>query len=782
VRYIGVAFGVGRYQPHQADEVLENQYGDCKDKHTLLAAMLGALGVKTDAVLIGAGIRFNPEVPSPAAFNHLITLATVDGKPVWLDTTAEVAPYQMLVYAIRDHQALAVPETGAARLERTPKELPFKPFQKMEAVGSLDKDGVSESKIILTLRGDEELELRAVLRQIAPAQYEQLMQNISRGMGYAGTTSHAEFSKAEETDDPITVHYGYHREKAGDWDHLRTLSQLAPIALPVPDEKDPPVRAIELGVPRVETSTAAMKLPDGWSVELPEALHAHSAYVNLDQTYRFEKGTLYAERKVEVLVEKVPQTEWKSYKKWTDAADLGNEEYVQLTRPGANKDMFTVVGGQGAREIVDGSGTAEGGGEGAKAAALVKSAYEAVQRREFATAIKNLDEAKALNEHQAGLWSTYGFASLRRGAMTEALKDYEKELELHPDAVAVYQDIVTVDVALGKHEDTIAALRLWAAAEPSNPQPTLVLVRMQMLDEDFAGAVKSADAGIAGLPEDQREDENLQMLLGTAQLKAGMKEKGAATLVTLLKSENPFILNGAAYALADENEQLDLAEKSTRAALAKLGEESREWTLDESLEVLRGKSETFLATWDTMGWVLFREGKTDEAESYIRATWVNLQNTEVGEHLGDVLLKKGEKANAVKAYELALGTISPYDAMGKKPDKQSAIEVRLKKKITAAGSSSKDLNGNYTAALQDMRKISLGSANGLNGAAEYKLLLGEHGIVRAEPAGDKKIDGGEERLKKLLLTGYWPAGLDGRLVRSAILNCHSGECELVFEP
>jgi transglutaminase-like putative cysteine protease len=43
--YIGVAFGIGRYQPHSAAEVLANQYGDCKDKHTLLASLLAAVGI-----------------------------------------------------------------------------------------------------------------------------------------------------------------------------------------------------------------------------------------------------------------------------------------------------------------------------------------------------------------------------------------------------------------------------------------------------------------------------------------------------------------------------------------------------------------------------------------------------------------------------------------------------------------------------------------------------------------------------------------------------------------
>ena len=80
IRYVGVSFGIGRFRPHSASEVLANQYGDCKDKHTLLAAMLAAAGLHADPVLIGAGIRFNSAVPSPESFNHLITHLTLDGQ------------------------------------------------------------------------------------------------------------------------------------------------------------------------------------------------------------------------------------------------------------------------------------------------------------------------------------------------------------------------------------------------------------------------------------------------------------------------------------------------------------------------------------------------------------------------------------------------------------------------------------------------------------------------------------------------------------------------------
>src|SRR5580658_7532885 len=45
-RYVSLSLGVGRYQPHASGDVLHNQYGDCKDKHTLLASLLEAEGLR----------------------------------------------------------------------------------------------------------------------------------------------------------------------------------------------------------------------------------------------------------------------------------------------------------------------------------------------------------------------------------------------------------------------------------------------------------------------------------------------------------------------------------------------------------------------------------------------------------------------------------------------------------------------------------------------------------------------------------------------------------------
>jgi hypothetical protein len=137
IHYVGLDFGIGRYQPHSADDELANEYGDCKDKHTLLAALLNATGIEAWPVLISSSRDLDPATPSPAQFDHVITLASLSGKLVWMDSTAEIAPVGVLFANLRDKQALAVPVSKPAYLERTPAELPFSQTTRFDAKGNL---------------------------------------------------------------------------------------------------------------------------------------------------------------------------------------------------------------------------------------------------------------------------------------------------------------------------------------------------------------------------------------------------------------------------------------------------------------------------------------------------------------------------------------------------------------------------------------------------------------------------------------------------------------------
>src|SRR5215213_2865154 len=69
-RYVSLSLGQGRYQPHPAADVMVNQYGDCKDKHTLLASMLAATGLRAYPVLMNSSRKLDVDMPSPGQFDH----------------------------------------------------------------------------------------------------------------------------------------------------------------------------------------------------------------------------------------------------------------------------------------------------------------------------------------------------------------------------------------------------------------------------------------------------------------------------------------------------------------------------------------------------------------------------------------------------------------------------------------------------------------------------------------------------------------------------------------
>jgi lipoprotein NlpI/transglutaminase-like putative cysteine protease len=89
IRYFSVSLGESSHRPAPPNIVLQRRYGDCKDKSLLLTTLLKALGIQSEPVLLDALRRKAPAklLPSPAAFDHVIVRADVEGKAFYLDPT-----------------------------------------------------------------------------------------------------------------------------------------------------------------------------------------------------------------------------------------------------------------------------------------------------------------------------------------------------------------------------------------------------------------------------------------------------------------------------------------------------------------------------------------------------------------------------------------------------------------------------------------------------------------------------------------------------------------------
>jgi hypothetical protein len=72
IRYFAIEMGVGGYQPHSAAEIFQHRYGDCKDKATLVSAMLSTVGIHSALMMVDTerGV-VDPDAPSIYG-NHMI--------------------------------------------------------------------------------------------------------------------------------------------------------------------------------------------------------------------------------------------------------------------------------------------------------------------------------------------------------------------------------------------------------------------------------------------------------------------------------------------------------------------------------------------------------------------------------------------------------------------------------------------------------------------------------------------------------------------------------------
>jgi hypothetical protein len=100
LRYIAIEFGINGIRPRTPALVLQNRYGDCKDKANLLIALLADMGVDAHFCLLNRGSSTDVSFPS-WQFNHAI--AYVPKQPgsdqpddLFLDTTDSTAPFPTL--------------------------------------------------------------------------------------------------------------------------------------------------------------------------------------------------------------------------------------------------------------------------------------------------------------------------------------------------------------------------------------------------------------------------------------------------------------------------------------------------------------------------------------------------------------------------------------------------------------------------------------------------------------------------------------------------------------
>ncbi|WP_263355833.1 DUF3857 domain-containing protein [Acidicapsa ligni] len=801
-RYVGIDFGVGRYQPHLAAEVLANQYGDCKDKDTLLEALLKAKGFKTAPALVGVGVTPTPEVPSPATFNHVITTVQLPSGRIWLDSTPEVAPYRYLSAAIRDEAALVVPAEGTAMLEHTPEAAPYPFVARFESTGTLDADGKFVGKVTASYRTDDEVFVRTMARGVAPSEWDKASQYIVANTGFSGTTSDTQFKELDDLSKPIEVTYEYTRHPYGDWDNRRIIPPfpLAEFGLLQDDDKAPDAD-IELGAPRTVTAIAHIRLPEGYHTDLPDAIHVKTDFATYDKTYRFDGKEIVVERTQVVLKKKLVKEDWKRYLTFTKDISLNGEPWIQLIRPtvmvaskpipipppdagGAGKAGTRIGHEADERTVFIQVATPDGGDAQTKVPELpgdastqdlMKAAGQQIQSGDFTSATATLDKVKTRNPKEQYLWLLYGAIAESHRNYDDAKADFAKEIAGHPDNAMAIAALAEADERSGDAAAARKTLKDYLPGHSGNKSLSLTLARLQAKEEDYAGALKTLQVAA----DEDPDDRVMRLQISQMLLKLNRTDEAAAAAKSVLDgTDDALLLNNAAYVLADAELDLADAETASRKSIETLELKSASVTTAEANSNTFVQATLLVSSWDTLGWILFREGKLKEAKPLLEASWMNSLRSEAGDHLGQLYEAMEHKDSALTAY-IQANASTEQDGLA--PDVSKHISDSIAR-LKAAGA--KPDKGTGKQALQELRTYKLAGPVGLSGWGTFRLQIAETGVIASQQmSGEKKLASLSKTINEMKFPELVPTGSKAHLLRSGVLSCSSsGACELVLVP
>ncbi len=492
-RHVSLSLGLARYQPQAAADVLHNQYGDCKDKNTLLAALLEAEGLHSSSVLINSFRKLDPDVPSPSQFNHAITMLTLGKDEIWMDTTTEVAPFRLLASTLRKKQALVIPPGGVPHLEETPADPTPPDTEQAEIEGKVSESGKLEAKVTYTERGDSELLMRMAFRRVPSNQWQRLVEGVNKALG--GEVSNVKVSELTATREPFTLSYEVSRANYVDWSKKKLelklpLSVFNPVAVSadVDEEADEPeggeAEPFKLGPPNQRTYRIKLELAARYTAHAPVPMALERDYGAYQSSYAIKDNVFTAERKLTIRQSELPPARADDYRAFRRGVLADTAQH--LTLESAVADTRTVPEGMKTADLISKGNEARKNGNYDLAIDLLNRAVEAdaksktawndlglayYEMRQDGLAINAFQKQIEVNPYHEYSFNNLGRVYLRQRKYDEAEKWFRKQIEVDPLDKYAHANLGITYVDWHKYEEAIPELEKAASLTPTNADP-----------------------------------------------------------------------------------------------------------------------------------------------------------------------------------------------------------------------------------------------------------------------------------------------------------------------
>jgi transglutaminase-like putative cysteine protease len=312
IRYVSIALGMGGYQPRLPSEVVTTGYGDCKDKATLFVATLRALGFRANPVLLNSGGRVDRRLPSMGQFNHAIAVVERPEGRVWVDLTADLAPYGELPSADQGQFGLVVYPDGTSEQVMLPEAPPGANLNETRIEGTLSPEGYLTAAYEERGLGSNQFSLRSLfLEPIDSLRRADFARTIATKL-YPGAEADSLqiFDGRDLSVEPrvaLRISRGVAVRPTGvgttvilslPLSSMRGMADAAG-ALEAQGPRRFPIDAAKVVGPMALVTEIDLTLPAGWRVQLPPEVDVSSKWGSYTARYRQQGTNLRISRRLE---------------------------------------------------------------------------------------------------------------------------------------------------------------------------------------------------------------------------------------------------------------------------------------------------------------------------------------------------------------------------------------------------------------------------------------------------------------------------------------------------
>ncbi|MCR4395807.1 MAG: DUF3857 and transglutaminase domain-containing protein [Candidatus Saccharicenans sp.] len=227
IRYVSIQIGIGGYQPHAAPEILANRYGDCKDKATLLAALLSYLNVDFYYLIVNIDRQVVKE-NSPVSlfwFNYAILAIKLPddkmfegaeavvlvpglGRLLIFDPTMPHSPPGRLPFYLQKNNGLLVAGEHS-RLLPFPSSTPERLELRCRGQFVLSADGLLKGSVSETLSGFQAEGARLKLRDATESERRKDLEDfLARSVGSFSLENY-EYRNLDEPEKDVELKYDF---------------------------------------------------------------------------------------------------------------------------------------------------------------------------------------------------------------------------------------------------------------------------------------------------------------------------------------------------------------------------------------------------------------------------------------------------------------------------------------------------------------------------------------------------------------------------------------------